>query len=178
MVRSVRHPPVHAGDGAPVRVTASRRTVLRAAAAAVFASAFLAGCFGPAYKPTPETRELRRQVVLEALGQIGRPYRYGGTTPDGFDCSGLVQYVFRQAGMKLPRSARDQHEAGDEIDLDDAEPGDLLFYSFGSGIDHVAIYLGDGEAVHAPSTGKRVIVAPVAQAWWQDRFVDAVRVIR
>lgn len=139
----------------------------------------LAGCMGSGYRPTPETDALRRGIVLDALGQIGRPYRYGGTNPDGFDCSGLVQYVYAQQGLELPRTTREQHRAGDEIDLDDAEPGDLLFYSFGGGrIDHVAVYLGNGQAVHAPSSGKQVIVAPVAQRWWMDRYVDAVRVIQ
>lgn len=139
----------------------------------------LAGCAGPAYRHTPETDALRRGIVLEALGQIGRPYRYGGVTPDGFDCSGLVQYVYAQQGLRVPRSTREQHAAGQSIDLDQAEPGDLLFYSFkGGGIDHVAVYLGDGQAVHAPSSGKQVIVAPIANRWWTDRYVDAVRLIR
>ncbi|MGQ0530450.1 MAG: C40 family peptidase [Panacagrimonas sp.] len=139
----------------------------------------LGACTRNAYRPTPETDALRRGIVLDALGQIGRPYRYGGTTPDGFDCSGLTQYVYGLQGLRLPRTTREQYEAGDDIDLDDAEPGDLLFYSFnGRGIDHVAVYLGDGQAVHAPSSGKQVIVAPVANRWWMDRYVDAVRVIR
>jgi cell wall-associated NlpC family hydrolase len=160
-------------------VIVTRRQFLRAALAAGSAPLVLSGCFGPAYHPTPEMMALRRQIVLDALGQIGRPYRYGGTTPDGFDCSGLVQYCYALAGMRIPRSTRDQHQFGDEIDLDDAEPADLLFYSFGGGrVDHVALYLGDGEAVHAPATGRTVIVAPVAQKWWSQRFVDAVRVIR
>jgi cell wall-associated NlpC family hydrolase len=151
--------------------------------AAVLALAFallglLSGCAGR-YQSTPEGQALRRAIVLDALGQIGRPYRYGGTTPEGFDCSGLVQYVYGLQGLQLPRTARDQHAHGDSIDLDEAEPGDLLFYRFGRrGIDHVAIYLGDGQAVHAPASGRQVIVAPVAQRWWMDRYVDAVRVIR
>jgi len=116
--------------------------------------------------------------LFEALGQIGRPYRYGGATPNGFDCSGLVQYVYRQAGFSVPRTTREQHQAGRRIDLDDAEPGDLLFYAFnGRRIDHVAIYLGEGEALHAPATGRTVIVAPVASNYWQGRFVDAVRLL-
>lgn len=138
----------------------------------------LSGCAGR-YQPTPEGQAMRRGIVLDALGQIGRPYRYGGATPDGFDCSGLVQYVYALQGLKLPRTAREQHEQGETIDLEDAEPGDLLFYRFGwLGIDHVAIYLGDGQAVHAPASGRQVIVAPVAQRWWMDRYVDAVRIIR
>ena len=149
----------------------------RGLALLVLLAGLLTGCFS-SYKPTPEGQEMRRGIVLDALGQIGRPYRYGGTTPNGFDCSGLVQYVYAQQGLKLPRTTREQHKAGEAIDLDDAEPGDLLFYSFGGGrIDHVAVYLGDGQAVHAPSSGKQVIVAPVAQRWWMDRYVDAVRVI-
>lgn len=147
---------------------------------ALLLATLLAGCAGSSYRATPETDALRRGIVLDALGQIGRPYRYGGTTPDGFDCSGLTQYVYALNGLTLPRTSREQHEAGKEIDLDEAEPGDLLFYSFSltGRIDHVAMYLGDGQAVHAPSSGKAVIVAPVAQRWWMDRYVDAVRVIR
>ena len=153
---------------------------MRAGAALLLVALLLSGCSGSNYRATPETDALRRGIVLDALGQIGRPYRYGGTTPAGFDCSGLTQYVYAQHGLTLPRTSREQFEAGDTIDLDDAEPGDLLFYSFGGGgrIDHVAVYLGDGQAVHAPSSGKAVIVAPVAQRWWMDRYVDAVRVIR
>lgn len=146
-------------------------------ALALLMASLVTGC--ASYRPTPETDALRRGIVLDALGQIGRPYRYGGATPDGFDCSGLTQYVYRQQGLSLPRTAREQYDAGDEIDLDEAEPGDLLFYRFGLfGIDHVAIYLGDGQALHAPASGRQVIVAPVAQRWWMDRFVDAVRIIR
>lgn len=151
----------------------------RRLAGLVLLAILLAGCAGSNYKPTPETDALRRGIVLEALGQIGRPYRYGGATPDGFDCSGLVLYVYAQQGLSVPRSTGEQHASGETIDLDEAEPGDLLFYSFkGTGIDHVAVYLGDGQAVHAPSSGRQVIVAPVGNRWWTDRYVDAVRVIR
>lgn len=147
--------------------------------AAVLSLGALAGCVSSGYRPTPESDALRRAIVLEALGQIGRPYVFGGTTPAGFDCSGLVQYVYAQAGLSVPRTTRQQYKAGDRIDLDDAEPGDLLFYRFGwRGIDHVAVYLGEGQAVHAPRTGKNVIVAPVGNRWWMDRYVSAARVIR
>lgn len=144
----------------------------------LLAGTLLAGCISFGHRETPETQALRRELVLEALGQIGRPYRYGGNNSDGFDCSGLVQYVYREAGVQLPRSTREQHAAGKKIDLDEALPGDLLFYRFsGRKIDHVAMYLGDGEAVHAPARGRTVIVAPVAAEYWMDRFVDAVRVL-
>lgn len=148
---------------------------MRRLVAALAALLVVASCGGG--RPRAELEALRQQVVVEALGQVGRPYRYGGATPAGFDCSGLVQYVFAQAGVRLPRSAREQHGAGEEIDLDEAEPGDLLFYEIAGKVDHVAIYLGDGQAVHAPARGKRVIVASIALDYWQDRFVDAVRVL-
>lgn len=128
-----------------------------------------------------EVRAQRRTIALEALGQIGRPYRYGGASPSGFDCSGLVQYSYLQAGIKLPRTTEQQFKSGDTIALDDAEPGDLLFYRFGSRrgtVDHVAIYVGDGEAVHAPASGRQVIVADVDEPEWSRRFVRAVRVLR
>lgn len=139
----------------------------------------LTACFGGgSLRPDPRNDKTRRTIILEALGQVGRPYRYGGTSPDGFDCSGLVQYVFAQSGVQLPRTTRQQHADGRKIDLEDAVPGDLLFYSFtGHGIDHVAIYLGDDEAVHAPASGRRVIVAGVHIKYWQKHFVDAVRVL-
>lgn len=154
---------------------ATWQAVLRAGLLAGLA--LLSACSG--LPPDPQNAEKRRDLVLEALGQVGRPYRYGGTTPDGFDCSGLTQYVYRQIGIQLPRSSRDQHGAGRTIKLSQAEPGDLLFYSFtGRGIDHVAIYLGDDQAVHAPASGRAVIVASVHLPYWQARFVDAVRVFR
>ena len=141
----------------------------------------LAGCAGFGGGDIPaQISDTRQTIVFEATGQIGRPYRYGGTTPDGFDCSGLTRYVYAQAGVSLPRSTREQHEAGKTIKIDQAQPGDLLFYRFGrsgGNVDHVAIYLGNGEAVHAPATGRTVIVASVGDPWWEKRFVNAVRVI-
>jgi len=114
---------------------------------------------------------------MEALGQIGRPYRYGGTTQDGFDCSGLVQYSYAQAGVKIPRTTSEQLHAGKKISLSNAQPGDLLFYKLGGGL-HVALYVGDGRAVHAPARGRQVIVAPVDAEFWQENFVTAIRVLR
>lgn len=143
---------------------------------ALLVAAALSACGGGnTVRVDPETRH---RIVLDALGQVGRPYRYGGSTPEGFDCSGLVQYVFAQSGIALPRTTREQHAAGAQIDVDDIEPGDLLFYRFESGkVDHVAIYLGDGAAIHAPARGRAVIVAAVDLPYWKKHFVDAVRVL-
>lgn len=144
-------------------------------AVALMLAALLAACGGKTVRIDPETRH---RIVLDALGQVGRPYRYGGSTPEGFDCSGLVQYVFAQSGITLPRTTREQHAAGADVDVDDIQPGDLLFYRFDSGkVDHVAIYLGDGEAIHAPARGRAVIVASVDLPYWKKHFVDAIRVL-
>lgn len=149
--------------------------VLRAFAVAAVLT--LAACGGS--KAIQVDPAVRHQIVLDALGQVGRPYRYGGTTPEGFDCSGLVQYVFAQSGIRIPRTTLEQHEIGDEIDEDDIEPGDLLFYRFGRGrIDHVAIYLGEGQAIHAPASGRAVIVAAVGLPYWHKHFVEATRILK
>ena len=99
----------------------------------------------------PATPTSGRAVVNTALSYQGVPYRWGGESPDGFDCSGLVQYVFARHGIDLPRVAKDQAQAGTPVAVSDLAPGDLVF--FGSPVDHVGIYAGDGKMVAAPHTG-------------------------
>jgi len=98
-------------------------------------------------------------VVDIALQYLGVPYVYGGSTPDGFDCSGFVQYVYRQVGVSLPRTSRaqygvGQHIAADRVDL--LQPGDLVFFGTNgdpSRVHHVGMYVGGGNYIHAPYTG-------------------------
>jgi cell wall-associated NlpC family hydrolase len=128
-----------------------------------------------------DTPEMRDSIKRTALAQVGRPYRTGGSSPAGFDCSGLAQYVFGRNGVHLPRTSDDQRDVGeDDIDFEDAEAGDLLFYKVDSwfGVDHVAIYIGDGFAVHAPVSGRQVVVTDMTTEFWQDHFVEAVNVLR
>ena len=90
---------------------------------------------------------------------VGNPYVWGGTSlTKGADCSGFVQSVFKQFGVSLPRSSRQQVGVGTKISLADAKPGDLIFYAKGGTINHVALYIGDGQVVHAssPKTGIRI----------------------
>ena len=126
--------------------------------------------------------ELREHVVETALDQVGEDYKYGGESPsEGFDCSGLVQYSYKQAGIKLPRSAAAQRKGGRPIKFKDARPGDLLFYHFGdrkAGDLHVVMFTGDGEGVHAPVRDGEVEVIKVTARHWRDRYVGAVRYIR
>ncbi len=99
---------------------------------------------------TANVSGIRQKIVSYALQFVGNPYRYGGTSlTNGADCSGFVQSVFRDCGYSLGRSSRDQASAGKVIDVGSVKPGDLLFYSNGRSINHVAIYIGNGQVVHA-----------------------------
>ena len=107
-----------------------------------------------------------------AVQQVGVPYRWGGNTPQGFDCSGLVHYSYAQVGITVPRTTREQRRALRRIDIAAAEPGDLLFFKTWRKGWHVALYLGDNEFVHAPSTGKVVTVGSLNNSYYRDHLVD------
>jgi cell wall-associated NlpC family hydrolase len=116
-------------------------------------------------------------LVATALELLGVPYQNGGTTADGFDCSGFTQYVFAQHGLLLPREVRDQFNAGSPVDLAAVEPGDLLFFQTAAkGPSHVGIALGGDAFVHAPSSTGVVRVEHYSAAYWARRFVGARRV--
>ncbi|MHB0981396.1 MAG: C40 family peptidase [Thermoleophilia bacterium] len=100
-------------------------------------------------------------IVKTALRYLGIPYVWGGATPSGFDCSGLVQYVFMQHGLYLPHYSRYQAQMGFEVPLEDIAPADLVF--FGDPVYHVGMYIGDGLFIHAPRTGDVVKISPLAE---------------
>lgn len=106
------------------------------------------------------------EVLDYAKQFIGTPYVWGGTTPNGFDCSGLVQYVFRQAGVNLPRVSADQAKAGTAVkDVASARPGDLVFWRGSNGNpNHIGIYVGDGKMLEAPRTGLNVRIRDISSA--------------
>ena len=110
-----------------------------------------------------------------AADQVGIRYRYGGATPDGFDCSGLVYYSFQQAGRSVPRTSKDQYKAASPVDLSKARPGDLLFFASRRKVDHVAVYIGNNTFVHAPSKGKYVTVGNMSNPYYREHFVGAGR---
>ncbi len=118
-------------------------------------------------------------LVVNALGLLGIHYRLGGNTPaTGFDCSGMVRYVFQNAiGLDLPRRAEEISRVGAKVARDDLKPGDLVFYkTLRRAISHVGIYLGDNRFIHAPSAGGRVRVDDMGESYWATRFVGARRV--
>ncbi|HMY44823.1 MAG TPA: C40 family peptidase, partial [Leptospiraceae bacterium] len=103
---------------------------------------------------------------------LGVPYRFGGQSPDGFDCSGLTGYVYKKAGYQLPRDAGDQFKALRPIKT--PRPGDLVFFKIdGKSIGHVGIYLGNLRFIHAPSTGKTVSIADMRISYWKTRYAGA-----
>lgn len=114
-----------------------------------------------------------RTALDFAYAQIGKPYIWGGTGPDGYDCSGLTQAAWAQAGVSLPRTTYDQINAGQRVSWDDKQPGDLLFF-YGSSPDHVGLYAGDGVMVHA-STSARPIGTVTLNDHYRSNFVAAVR---
>jgi cell wall-associated NlpC family hydrolase len=114
-----------------------------------------------------------------ALSLTGTPYKYGGTSPDsGFDCSGFVGHVFKHSlGKSLPRSSHEISRVGIAQKYDALKPGDLVFYNtLNKSYSHVGIYLGDGQFIHAPSSGKSVSVVNMNEAYWRSRYNGARRI--
>ncbi len=108
---------------------------------------------------------------------LGLPYREGGALPDGFDCSGLVAYVFARNGVAVPRDVRRQASAGAPVDRGDIAPGDLVFFATtGSGPTHVGIAVGGDRFIHAPKSGDVVRVESMSAGYWTSRFFTARRV--
>jgi len=159
-------------------------TTLAALAAAT------AGCAGSAVEPAAEAS---RRVTVEpriadaavggaiadvAMGMVGTRYLYGGTDPlKGFDCSGLVYYAYEQAGYRVPRTSQELFRAARKISVNDADPGDLMFFQDQTKLSHVGIYLGDGLFVHAPASGQNVAVGSLDSAYYQQHLVAVGRLL-
>ncbi|MEH6491015.1 C40 family peptidase [Halopseudomonas sp.] len=160
--------------------------------------AVLAGCSSapkaPVSATTPNVRTplphitqsnsadiLGNDIVFQAFSLIGTPYRYGGTSPDtGFDCSGLIQYVYREAaGVNLPRTTAGLTSMRTAKPSESAlVPGDLLLFAMNGGrVNHAGIYIGEGRFLHAPSTGGAVRVDELGARYWQRTYKGARRVL-
>jgi cell wall-associated NlpC family hydrolase len=119
------------------------------------------------------------ELVMQAMGLLGVPYRSGGTSDEkGFDCSGFVRYMYEKSvGLVLPRRAEEQAKVTEEISRSELKPGDLVFFNtLKRTFSHVGIYVGDGKFIHAPRPGKAVRVDDMREAYWQQRFNGARRV--
>jgi cell wall-associated NlpC family hydrolase len=116
----------------------------------------------------------RRRIVETAVQMLGVPYLYGGESPQGFDCSGLVQFAYRRAGLNVPRTAREQLKATREIAVGAAAAGDLLFFESPQN-SHVGIYLGGGRFVHAPASKRNVSIGSLDDPYYKSHFLRAGR---
>ncbi|HHJ1296706.1 NlpC/P60 family protein [Pseudomonas sp. P1B16] len=134
------------------------------------------------YSQLPDASPIADDVLIRAIGLVGTPYRWGGNTPDsGFDCSGLIKYVYRDAaGISLPRSTREMIVMrAPTVDAKALQSGDLVFFatSGGSQVSHAGIYVGEGRFVHAPSTGGTVRLDYLSNSYWAKAYLQAKRVI-
>ena len=126
----------------------------------------------PSVSERPADPDHGQRVVAIAKKYVGAPYRWGGSSPSGFDCSGFVRYVYGQAGVELPHNAAQQYRLGAPVARDQLEPGDLVFFD---GLRHNGIYVGGGRFIHSRQTGKRVAVAGLDEAWYATHFAGARR---
>ncbi len=127
---------------------------------------------------TKPSAELRDDAAMHAQKMLGKPYRYGGASPSaGFDCSGLVLYSYRRAGLVLPHNTDKQRSVSRPIKLADLRRGDLLFFNQeGKKYGHVGIYVGEGRFVHAPSSGKSVRSDRLDSPYWKKHLSEARRI--
>jgi len=149
--------PVTAPAQAPVTAPAATKAPAEAPAAAKAPASF--------------TMKVAARAVTAALAQQGTPYVYGGAAPGGFDCSGLVQWIYKQVGITLPRTAAAQSTAGHPVSLNELQPGDLLF--FYKPVDHVVIYVGNGKIAEASQPGQPIHV----RTMYLNGFVGARRIV-
>ena len=131
------------------------------------------------YNPPASSTSSVQAVLNLAYSKIGCPYVWGAEGPNSFDCSGFTSYVFRNAvGVSIPRTSSAQSGYGKTVSKANLQPGDLVFFNTsGSGVSHVGIYVGGGNMIHSPSTGKTVRVTSINSAYYSARFVTAKRVL-
>ncbi|HBP40728.1 MAG: C40 family peptidase [Vreelandella alkaliphila] len=143
----------------------------------LFTLLLLAGCASKEITTAPASNDqagisMERALILSHAQQaIGTPYRFGGNTPEGLDCSGLVEMTYRAAGIRVPRTANDQFRSLPSVDA--PRPGDLLFFGDGAKATHVGIYGGNRQMIHAPGSGRAVVSVPLDIDYWNQRFLGA-----
>ncbi len=124
-----------------------------------------------------DSADLAQKIITTAKQYIGVPYLWGGTTPNGFDCSGYTQYVFRLHGITLPRTSSQQYTVGTYVSKTNLQPGDLVFFDVeGNGISHLGIYIGSNQFIHS-STSKGVVITSLSSSYWAPRYYGARRVL-
>ncbi len=130
---------------------------------------------------TPSTpvssSDLGKQIATYAQQYVGYPYVYGGKSPSGFDCSGFMQFVFAQFGYQINRTATAQLANGYYVEYDDMQPGDIIYFGFGSTASHVGMYIGNGQFVHAQNSSTGVVITSLSEPWYANRYLCAHRIV-
>lgn len=160
--------------------------ILRTLAAGVAPLVLVIGCAGsPVYAPPPD--EVRaaggtaagstvgERAAVIAVRQVGVPYRYGGMSADGFDCSGLVNFAYARAGKTVPRTTGDLWRELRPVSARELRVGDVLFFNIEGKASHVGLYLGDRRFVHAPSSGREVTIADLDSGFYREAFIRGGR---
>jgi cell wall-associated NlpC family hydrolase len=114
---------------------------------------------------------IRDDLVRYAWSALGTPYAWGGADPSGFDCSGLVYYVYDKTGLQVPRTTEEQLAMSTQVDVQQLKPGDLVFFDTGFWQTHVGIYLGKSEFIHAPRSGEDVTISSLKDAYWRETLI-------
>jgi len=143
--------------------------------------ALLGGCSSAPQRAEQPAQRAADEAAAQAVGyareMLGKPYRFAGDTPAGFDCSGLVKYAYGRAGITLPRDTQSQQRMSVLVSTQALREGDLLFFDQeGKKKSHVGLYLGDGRFIHAPSSGGRVRIDRLDAHYWKKHFVEARRI--
>jgi cell wall-associated NlpC family hydrolase len=135
----------------------------------------------PPRAPSAASAGEANDILFRAIGLVGTPYRWGGNTPaGGFDCSGLIDYIYRTAtGIRLPRTSHDMAamDARKVRKMTQLASGDLVFFDIGGAISHVGVYVGKGRFVHAPNSGGTVRLDDIDGPYWGDHFAYGKRVL-
>ncbi|MCL1915490.1 MAG: C40 family peptidase [Desulfovibrionaceae bacterium] len=168
------------------KMTANSAPAARALPASIRQESLGTALKGPAYavpggnRYSQDTRQATGNgggIVSTARSQTGVPYRLGGTTPQkGFDCSGLVYWVYKQYGISVPRLAKAQASSGRQVNSADLKPGDIVAFRI-NGAYHTGIYSGNGNFIHSPRTGSRVREENLRNGYWSKRFIGGRRMI-
>ena len=149
--------------------------VFRIFSLAITVLAIAACASNPAGTTSSNSAGKGQRAAMIALDQVGVPYRYGGSTPQGFDCSGLVQFSYSRAGVTVPRTTGQLWSASTTIGESDLRAGDILFFRIDGKMSHVAMYLGERRFVHAPQSGRTVSVGSLESPFNKQALIRAGR---
>ena len=157
-----------------VMISQTAQFVRRLVSVLIVAS--LVGCASQApVKSTGKSYSNADQAAAVALQQIGVPYRYGGSTPKGFDCSGLIYYSYSKVGKNVPRTTGSLWSGIQPVAINHVRVGDVLFFRIEGKMSHVGMYIGDNQFVHAPSSGKVVTVGSLQSEFYRKALIRAGR---